>query len=140
MANPVLFATDAWIKRLGDECNKSEAYREAAKNWEGDIYFIVEPEGYGQDPIYMYMDLYHGRCRQAFVPEDCSTVNPEFHISGSMKVWRAIAQKEMDPVKALLTRQLSLKGNMAKVMKNARAANELVNCTTRVETEFPATW
>lgn len=139
MANPVPFATDAWIKRLGDECNKSAAYREAAKNWEGDIYFIVEPEGCGQEPIYLYMDLYHGRCRQAFVPEDCSMVNPEFQVSGSMKVWRAIARKEMDPIKALLTRQLSVKGNMAKVMRNARAANELVNCTTRVETEFPTT-
>lgn len=66
-------------------------------------------------------------------------VNPEFQVSGSMKVWRAIARKEMDPIKALLTRQLSVKGNMAKVMRNARAANELVNCTTRVETEFPTT-
>jgi putative sterol carrier protein len=85
----------------------------------------------------MYMDLYHGQCRQAFLAEDGTVVDPEFRISGSFKVWQAIAQKKMDPVKALLTRQLSLKGNMAKVMKNARAANELVNCTTRVATEFP---
>ncbi len=137
MVNSVPFATDAWIKRLGDECNKSKAYREAAKNWEGDIYFIVELEGLEQEPIYMYMDLYHGQCREAFIPEDYNAMDPEFRISGSLKVWRAIAQKKMDPVKALLTRQLSLKGNMAKVMKNARAANELVNCTTMFETEFP---
>ncbi len=136
MANTVPFATDAWIKRLGDECNRSEAYREAAKNWEGDVYFIVEPEDHEQEPIYMYMDLYHGECRRAFLAEDSNVVNPEFRISGSMKVWQAIAQKKMDPVKALLTRQLSLKGNMAKIMKNARAANELVNCTTKVGTKF----
>ncbi len=137
MSNSVHFATDAWIKRLGDECNKSEAYREAAKNWEGDIYFIVEPDEPQQEPIYMYMDLYHGQCRQAFVPKDRAALTPEFTISGSMKVWRAIAEKKMDPVKALLTRQLSLKGNMTKIMKNARAANELVNCTTKVDTEYP---
>ena len=137
MSNSVRFATDAWIKRLGDECNKSETYREAAKNWEGDIYFIVEPDEPQQEPIYMYMDLYHGQCRDAFVPKDRNALNPEFRISGPLKVWRAIAEKKMDPVKALLTRQLSLKGNMTKIMKNARAANELVNCTTKVDTEYP---
>ena len=68
MSGPIPFATDAWIKRLGDECNKSEAYREAAKNWEGDLYVIVEPEGQLQETVYMYLDLYHGQCRQAFVP------------------------------------------------------------------------
>lgn len=137
MEKSVLFATDIWIKKVGDECNKSEAYQEAAKNWEGDFYFIVEPDQQGEEPIYMYMDLYHGRCRQAFVPEDVDALNPEFRISGPLRVWRAIAQKEMDPIKALVTRQLRVKGNITKIMRNVRAANELVNCTTKVNTEFP---
>jgi len=130
------FATEAWIKRLGDECNNSETYREAARNWEGDFYFIVEPDGTGHEPIYMYMDLYHGRCRQAFMPDDFTALSPEFCISGPLRVWQAIAQKKMDPIKALLTRQLSVKGNMAKIMRNVRAANALVHCTTSFETDF----
>ena len=137
MANGIPFATDAWIKQLSAECNKSEAYREAARNWEGDFYFIVEPEGQGQEPIYMYMDLYHGQCRHAFLAEDRQAMDPEFRISGPMKVWQAIAQRKVDPIKALLTRQLSVKGNIGKIMRNVRAANELVNCTTKFETEFP---
>jgi putative sterol carrier protein len=137
MSSPVPFATDGWIKRLGDECNKSETYREAAKNWEGDLYIIVEPEGRLQDAVYMYLDLYHGQCRQAFVPMDYTTITPEFYISGPVSVWKAIAEKKLDPMKALFTRQITLRGNMAKVLKNAKAANELVNCTTKFETEFP---
>ncbi len=137
MIDPILFATNDWIKQLGNECNKSQAYQEAAKNWEGDVYFIVEPDEQGQEPIYMYMDLYHGQCRQAFVPENCEAFEPEFQVRGRMKIWRAITEKKMDPIKALVTRQLSLRGNMAKIMKNARAAHELVNCTTKVVTEFP---
>ena len=137
MTEPIPFATDAWIKRLGDECNKSEAYREAAKNWEGDLYVIVEPEGRLHEIVYMYLDLYHGRCRQAFVPEDYTTLSPEFYISGPVSVWKKIAEKKLDPIKALLTRQLSMKGDMAKALKNVRAAHELVNCTTKFETTFP---
>jgi putative sterol carrier protein len=137
MSGPIPFATDAWIKRLGDECNKSEAYREAAKNWEGDLYVIIEPEGRLQERVYMYLDLYHGQCRRAFVPEDYTTITPEFYISGPVSVWKAIAEKKLDPIKALFTRQITMRGNMAKVLKNAKAANELVNCTTKFETEFP---
>lgn len=137
MSDAIPFATDAWIKRLGEECNNSESYRQAAKNWEGDLYVVVEPEGRLQQAVYMYLDLYHGQCRQAFVPTDPAALTPEFYISGSVSAWKAIAEKKLDPMKALFTRQISLKGNMAKVMKNVKAANELVNCTTKFETEFP---
>jgi putative sterol carrier protein len=137
MSKAIPFATDAWIRRLGEECNKSEAYREAAKNWEGDLYIIVEPEGRLKEPVYMYIDLYHGQCRRAFVPDDPTIITPEFYISGPVSVWKAIAEKKLDPMKALFTRKITLKGNMAKVLKNVKAANELVNCTTGFETDFP---
>lgn len=137
MSVAIPFATDAWIKCLGEECNRSESYREAAKNWEGDLYIIVEPEGRLVEPVYMYLDLYHGQCRQAFVPTDRAALTPEFHLIGSVSVWKAIAERRLDPMKALFTRQINLKGNMAKALKNVKAAQELVNCTTRFETEFP---
>ncbi len=44
----IKFATDEWIKALMEVINKSEAYAQAARNWEGDFYFIVEP-GEGAD-------------------------------------------------------------------------------------------
>ncbi len=136
MPQAIPFATDAWIKRLGEECNRSETYREAAKSWEGDLYIIVEPEGRLIEAVYMYLDLYHGQCRQAFVPTDITALTPEFHISGPVSAWKAIAEKKLDPIKALFTRQIKLKGNMAKVLKNVKAAHELVNCTTHFETDF----
>ncbi len=131
------FATEAWIKRLADECNKSRVDREAAKAWEGDIYFVVEAEGHLKYNVYMYMDLYHGQCRQAFVPKDYTTLNPEFWISGPVSVWKEIAETNMDLIKALLTRKLALKGNISKIMRQARATQVLVQCSTNFETDFP---
>jgi putative sterol carrier protein len=40
-------------------------------------------------------------------------------------------------MKGLMTKKLKLNGNMAKIMRAVKAANELVRCTTRVPTEFP---
>ena len=138
MGDAIPFATDAWIKRLGEECNNSQTYYEAAKNWEGDLYFIVEPEGDLTEPVYMYIDLYHGRCRRAFVPKNHKELTPEFSISGPISAWMQFADKKADPIKILMTRKLSLKGNMAKVMRNVRAAYALVSCSKNIETKFPA--
>jgi putative sterol carrier protein len=53
-----------------------------------------------------------------------------------LKVWRKVIQKQLDPIQGLLTRQLKLKGNMAMIMRNVKAAQELVECCTRVPTEW----
>jgi len=34
-----LFPSDAWAKAFMEDLNQSEAYLEAAKNWEGDFFF-----------------------------------------------------------------------------------------------------
>ncbi len=132
------FATDAWIKRLHEEVNKSEAYRQAAKTWEGDFYFVVEPGGPLSEPVYMYMDLWHGESRDAFVAQDPNVKDPEFVISAPASTWKDVVELRLDPMKGLLTKRLKLKGNMPKIMRAVKAANELVLCTTHVPTEFPS--
>ena len=133
----ILFATDAWIKRFHEEVNNCEAYREAARTWEGDFYFVIEPEGPLAEPVYMYMDLWHGESRNAFVAQDPSIKNPEFIIRAPISTWKEVIEMRLDPMKGLLTKKLKLKGNMAKIMRAVKAANELVRCTTRIPTQFP---
>jgi putative sterol carrier protein len=65
--------SDAWAKALMEGINKSEAYAEAAKTWEGDFYFVVEPSGTREEPVILYIDLWHGKCREAFEVADEST-------------------------------------------------------------------
>jgi putative sterol carrier protein len=52
-------------------------------------------------------------------------------------MWKKVLTKELDPIQALVTARLKLKGNMVMIMKNVKAAKELVESCTRVETEFP---
>ncbi len=137
MAEKIPFATDTWIKRLHEEINHSDAYRQAAKTWEGDFFFVVESGGSQTEPVYMYLDLWHGESRGAFVVEDPTTTKPEFVISAPIGTWKNVMELRLDPMKGLLTRQLKLQGNMAKIMRAVKAANELVLCATRVPTDFP---
>ncbi len=132
------FATEAWIKALQEELNKSQGYQEAAKTWEGDFYFVVTAgDGIPAD-VHMYMDLWHGECREAMEITDPATKDPAFVMSAPVDVWRKVVEKKLDPIKGLMTRQLKLKGNMMKIMKAPKAAIELVECTTRIQTDWPA--
>lgn len=133
----IKFPSDEWIKALMQELNKSQAYRDAAKNWEGDFYFIVEPEGSLKEKVIYYMDLWHGECRSAHIVADEKEKTPEFRILAPLSKWRRVIEKKLDPIQGLVTRQLKLRGNLMKIMKAPKAALELVNCCTLVPTEFP---
>jgi putative sterol carrier protein len=131
------FATEAWIKALQEELNKSQGYQEAAKTWEGDFYFVVTASDGIPADVYMYMDLWHGECREAMEVADPASKDPAFVMSAPVDVWRKVVDKKLDPIKGLMTRQLKLKGNMMKIMKAPKAAIELVECTTRIQTDWP---
>jgi putative sterol carrier protein len=130
------FGSDEWVQALHNELNASKAYEEAGKAWEGDIYFVVEPEGPVTQPIYMYMDLWHGKSREARVAKDKGEKNPTFVISGSYSRWKKVVLAQLDPIQAMMTGQLKLKGNMVMIMKHVKAAQEMVKACTRIDTEF----
>ncbi len=132
----VQFGSAEWVAALKEQLNTSQAYADAAKNWEGDFYFVVDPEGAVKEPMYLYMDLWHGNCREAFVAADKNTKTPAFVMSGGYSKWKKVVQAQLDPIQALMTGQLKLKGNMVMVMKNVKAAQEIVRACTRIETTF----
>lgn len=131
-----IFPSEEWLKALVSEINSSEVYKEAAKDWEGDFYFIIEPEGNLQVKVITYMDLWHGECRSAKVISDENEYAPEFQIRAPLGKWRKVLEKKLNPIQGMLTGQLKIKGNMSKMIKTPRAAVELVNCCSRVPTEF----
>ncbi len=124
------FPSAEWTAQFRAEIGKSDAYANAAKNWEGDIYLAVEEGGA------IYLDLWHGACREALYTTDLSVKQPEFKITASMDKWRKVLDGKLDPVQGLMTRQIKLDGNLVKIMKNVKAAQELVRCATHVDTEF----
>lgn len=131
------FATDQWLQSLKEELNQSEAYARAAKDWEGDFYFVITPADGLAEPIHLYMDLWHGECRGARVVEDPSEESPAFRITAPPRVWKQVVTKELDPIRGLMTRRLKLQGDMVKIMRSVKAAQELIECVTRVPTDFP---
>jgi putative sterol carrier protein len=124
------FPSDAWVKALMEELNQSAAYAEAAQTWEGDFYFIVDAGGALTQPVVLYLDLWHGKCREAFEVADQSIKTPVFRMSAPPATWKKVLTKS-DPIQ-VDDRTAQAQGNAhAMVMKSVKAAKELVEATTR---------
>ena len=144
MTNQLIFGTQAWLDAVQIAINTNPAYREAARTWEGDFWFVVEPDdgpstsstSSTEPTLWIYLDLWHGECRVAHLASGEHEHAPEFRISGSRRNWRRVLQREIDPIRALMTNTLKLKGNLAKIMRNVRAAQALLACVTQVPAQF----
>ena len=132
-----VFPSDEWVKQLMVVLNNSESYAQAARKWEGDCFFTVDPEGDMTQPVNLWLDLWHGECRSAReVPPD-EEMEPAFRFSAKLSIYQKIFSKKLDPIKALMTRQLKLQGDMRAIMRAPKAAQELVACSTLVDTTYP---
>lgn len=132
-----LFPSAEWVDAFREALNSSEPYKVSAAKWEGDFYFIVSPKGAIKEPVKFYLDLWHGECRDAYIVEGEDDKKPEFIIEGTLDVYRQIFNHKLDPIRALVSRKLKLKGNLGKIMRSVKATLDLVNAAASVDTRYP---
>ncbi len=131
-----MFPSEEWIKLFKDALNSNAAYEDAAKTWEGDFLFVVQPDSTLKDQSVFYVDLWHGKCRDATMLGPNETKQTAFTYEGPYGNWIRLINKELDPIQSLLTGKFKLKGDMLKVLRAVRAAKELVETAGKVPTEF----
>ena len=133
----IKFPSKEWIEKYMEVVNDSPSYKEAAKTWEGDFLFVIEPDDRLDEKHIFYLDLWHGDCRSVdYFQENNDLPETEFEYAGTYSNWLKVIDGEIDPIKGILTGKFKLKGNKGKVMRAAKAAMELVNSAQKVETEF----
>lgn len=134
-----LFPSDEWLKDYVERINSSKEYEEAAATWEGDLCYVFEAEPDKSVPkdVWTWVDLWHGKCRDARydVGEEEGT-KAKFIIRAPYSRWKQVIRKELDPVKGMMQGKLKLKGDLPTIVRNVKAANELVNIAASVPTDF----
>jgi putative sterol carrier protein len=132
----IKFPSDEWIKELSNKLNESESYEKSAKDWEGDFIFVVEPDDEFDETAYLFLGLYHGKSTDAAMIGSEDERESEFVIRAPYSNWRRVIEGELDPIRGMMTRKLKLQGNMMKIVRYPKAAQEIVACCAHVETEF----
>jgi putative sterol carrier protein len=130
------FPSEEWVKVYMEQLNANKSYEDAAKTWEGDFLFVVQPDAELKEPSTMYMDLWHGKCRGVALVKPGEDKKAAFVYSGPYGNWKKLINKQIDPIQGLLTGKFKLQGDMAKVLRAVRAAKELVETASKVPTEF----
>lgn len=134
-----LYPSKEWLDEYFQKINSSKAYEEAAETWEGDVTFCfqAEPDKGVPDDIYAWLDLWHGKCREAKydVPKEDGEA-AKFVIRAPYSRWKEVIQKELDPIKGMMQGKLKLTGDLPTIVRYVKASNELVNLAGEVPTEF----
>lgn len=136
---PIDFPSEEWTTAYQEALNSSEAYKEAGKNWtNGPIALVVKAEpsiGIEQDTAFI-LDLHQGVCRKAWISDLEEANKQPFVITGSYAQWKQVMRKELDPIKGMMQGKLRLKGNLPIIVRFVKAAQELVEATSKVDTHF----
>ncbi|MHA1104125.1 MAG: SCP2 sterol-binding domain-containing protein [Promethearchaeota archaeon] len=143
--------SEEWAKAYVDSINNNANYKAAASWWEGDFLFVVEPSGNLDKEVRLFVGLFKGDCTGAKIlkpgeehvvlkagsdPVPLKEGEPpsvEFVFSGNYDNWLKVLKKELDPIQGLMAGKFKLVGNMAKVMRATKAAQELVNSSASIE-------
>jgi putative sterol carrier protein len=132
-----IFPSEAWLQGLEAKLNSDSRYHEIAKHWEGDLIFFIEPEGNLKERLTFYLDLWHGACRSVeYQPAAESHPAPAFTLSASYHNITSILTGKLNPMTAMMTSKLKVKGSMGYMMRNVPTVLDFVRCAQEVTTDI----
>lgn len=132
----VIFPSVDWLNALHEKINADEHYADIAKKWEGDMTVVIEPQGNLKERRIFYLDLWHGKCRGVAELNDIAEKNAAFVLTSGYDNIKLIMTGKLDPMQAMLTRKLSVKGNMAVMMRSVPTVLDFVRCAREITGEI----
>ncbi len=132
------FSSD-WAKQFRDQMNESSVYRSAAKGWKWTVGLVVEAEPDKKFPEArgVVMDLFDGQARDVSVGSPTEAQKCDFVVTAPYSRWKQVATKQLDATKGMLQGKLKLKGDLPTIVRYTKATQEMTECTTRVDVEWP---
>jgi putative sterol carrier protein len=131
------FPSSEWLQGLETKLNSDEKYAQIARNWEGDLFFLIEPEDGLKEQLTFYLDLWHGTCRSVdYNPAPEKYHKPVFTLRATYKNITAILTGKLDPMTAMMTNKLKVQGSLGYMMRNVPTVLDFVRCAREVTTNI----
>ncbi|MGA2504427.1 MAG: SCP2 sterol-binding domain-containing protein [Anaerolineales bacterium] len=132
----IKFPSPEWLQALYEKLNSDKHYAQIARTWEGDMIVVIEPSGPVVEKQFYYLDLWHGTCRKTEIMKEMPAVTPKFVLTSTYDNISRIMKGELDPMQAMMTRKLQVRGSMAYMMRNIPTVLDFVRCARDVTTEI----
>jgi putative sterol carrier protein len=129
-----------WAQAYAEAIRTHAGYKKSAASWEWPMVFKVTADpsiGLPQEKA-IYLDLFHGECREARVATEADLQAVPYIVSADAFAWKQVVEKKLEPIGGLMRGKLKLaRGNMIALARYVQAAQHLVEAATNVETSFP---
>ena len=130
-----VFPSKEWLEVFNKHLNSDEKYAKVAKNWEGDILFDILPSGALPERTTIYLDLWHGKCREVQY-NTAQEKAADFILQASYDNFVRVLTGHLDPMTAMMTRKLKVVGSMTYMMRNVPTVLQFVRCAQDVTDHY----
>ena len=131
-----MFPSQEWLGALMEKLNTDEKYAKTAKNWEGDLMFVLQPSGALTEEVYLFISLWHGECKGVSILETEDEKEVAFKLIAKYDNFLDVLLGKLDPMQAMITRKLQVKGSMPYMMRNVPTVLEFVRCAREVTDNY----
>jgi len=124
-----------WVTACANCLRDSDSYRLAGEHWHWPLLLVlVVPDAPDQ---LIYLDLQYGQCREARLGNATDIAHVPFILEASLTTWQHVLTGQVDPIVAIMRRQLLLKkGSLTTLAMHASAAKALIATVASVDTLF----
>jgi putative sterol carrier protein len=119
---PNIFPSREWLSDLENKLNNDARYSQIARNWEGDLCFEIKAGGPIEEDMILYLDLL----------TEIGTPQPAFILTAPYENFVKVLKGELEPMQAMMTRKLQVKGSMAYMARNLPTVLDFVRCAREV--------
>lgn len=135
-----LYPSQKWCEEWKNALNKDPAVEETGKNWgvdfNGNWVFEIQPGGGLEKTAYIYLEAAAGKCTDACMIDDPSSKNPEFFVKGTYTDFKPVVKGEKDFIEGVVKGIFKLKGDMGKIMRNAKFIRAVANSISSFQNEY----
>lgn len=136
---PYKFPSEEWIKEYQKAINSSEAYKQSGSTWTaGPVCLVVtaNPSIGIENDVGIWLGLHKGVCEEIKIVTSEEAQKAPFVIRGDYARWKQVVLGELDPVQGMMQGKLKLKGDLPTIVRYVKASQDLVQCASKVETQF----
>ncbi|MFN3976642.1 MAG: SCP2 sterol-binding domain-containing protein [Aquificaceae bacterium] len=123
------FLSEDWIRAYMEEWNKNEKLKSDLKDFSASIKYYVE--GKEGEAVELIVDK--GLAKSA---GEANSNKYDFELWASLENWKKLANGEMGPRAAMLTKRLKFKGSMITAMRYMTSFEESLRMMSKVPTDW----
>ena len=135
-----LYPSQEWCDEWKNALNNDPAVEKTGKKWgvdfNGNFLFKVQPGDGLDEEAFVYLETAAGKCTESRILKDSSEADLGFDVTGSYGDFKAVVKGDKDFIEGVVRGIFKLKGDMAKIMRNATFIRAVANSISSFENEY----